>query len=58
MQNHNPLAHAVGHAIRKAREDNSKTGDIVLIVIGLFFTPFLIGIPIALWGLIRLLKRS
>lgn len=45
------------HLIHAAAHDkDSKLAAVVLIVMGLFFTPFLIGIPILLIGLYRLFK--
>jgi hypothetical protein len=45
------------HVIHAAAHDkDSKLGAIVLIVMGFFFTPMLIGIPIMLFGFYRLCK--
>jgi hypothetical protein len=42
------VVHAAGH------EKESKLAAVVLIVMGLFFTPFMIGIPLLLIGIYRL----
>lgn len=39
-----------------AHEKDSKLAAVVLIVMGLFFTPFLIGFPILFLGIYRLCK--
>jgi hypothetical protein len=39
-----------------AHEKESKLAAVVLIVMGLFFTPFLLGIPVLLFGIYRLCK--
>jgi hypothetical protein len=39
-----------------AHHEDSKVAAVVLIVMGLFFTPFLIGIPILIMGVHRLFK--
>jgi hypothetical protein len=45
------------HVIHTAAHDKeSKLGAVILVVMGLFFTPFMIGIPILLVGLYRLFK--
>lgn len=45
------------HVLHAAAHDkNSKVAAVALIVMGLFFTPFMIGIPILLLGLYRLFK--
>lgn len=44
------VVHAAGH------EKDSKLAAVVLIVMGLFFTPFLIGIPLLLIGFHRLCR--
>ena len=43
------------HAMREANA-GSKFGAIVLIIIGLFLAPMLIGIPIMVWGFIKLVN--
>lgn len=50
------VAHWQTHVVHKAVHENSKLAAVVLIVMGLFFTPFFIGIPILLLGLYRLFK--
>lgn len=44
------------HVIHAAAHEESKFGAVIMIVMGLFFTPFLIGIPVLLFGLYRLCK--
>ena len=43
--------HAAGH-----EKKDSKLAALILIVIGFFFAPMLIGIPIMIWGFYKLLK--
>jgi hypothetical protein len=52
MSNHwqHHLIHAAAH------HKESKAGAVVLIVMGFFFTPFLIGIPLMIIGFHRLCK--
>jgi hypothetical protein len=52
MSNHNHwfhLAHAATH-------DKSKGGAFVLIIVGFFMAPMLIGIPLLIMGVYRLFK--
>jgi hypothetical protein len=44
------MIHAAAH------DKNSKLAAVVLIVMGLFFTPFMIGIPVLILGVYRLFK--
>ena len=45
------------HVVHAAASDkNSKVGAVAMIVVGLFFTPFMIGIPILIMGIYRLCK--
>lgn len=48
--------HALHAAHHEAEHGNSKLGAIGLIVIGFFFAPFLIGIPVLLYGFYKLFK--
>lgn len=51
------MDHWQHHLLHKAaHEENSKLAAVVMIVMGLFFTPFLIGIPVLLLGIYRLFK--
>ncbi len=43
------FAHAAAH-------DDSKAAGVVLLVVGFFLAPFLIGIPLMLWGAIKLCR--
>ncbi len=49
---HKEVLEMVAHA---AHED-SKLAGVVLIVVGVFLTPFLIGIPLMIWGFYKLFK--
>jgi hypothetical protein len=42
-------AHAAAH-------DDSKAAGLILIVVGFFLAPFLIGIPLMIWGASKLCK--
>lgn len=46
----------VHHAVHAAAHEkkNPKLAGVILIVIGVFFTPFLIGIPIMIYGFYKL----
>jgi hypothetical protein len=48
----------IGHIVHAAshEEQHPKLAGVVLIIIGLFFTPWLIGIPILIYGFYKLLK--
>jgi hypothetical protein len=51
------LDHLQRHLIQAAvQEKDSNIGAVILVIIGLFFTPFLIGIPLLLVGLYKLSK--
>lgn len=50
---HDPILHVV-HAAAHAKGKEGKFGAVVLIVVGIFFTPMLIGIPILLVGIAKL----
>lgn len=50
---HNPLPHVI-----HAASHSGKGGAIVLIIVGLFFTPWLIGIPILIWGIAKLCSKG
>jgi len=45
--------HGVHHAAH-AKGKDSKVAGVFLIVVGLFFAPMLIGIPILIFGLVKL----
>lgn len=44
------------HIASHAMHSESKTGAVALIVIGFFFAPLLIGIPIMIIGFVKLFK--
>lgn len=50
---HKELWEVAAHA---AAHDDSKAAGVVLIVAGFFLAPFLIGIPLMLWGAYKLCK--
>ena len=50
---HNWWLHGAHHAAH-AKGKESKLGGIILIVIGIFFAPMLIGIPIMIFGFVKL----
>lgn len=52
MSNH--LPHVIHRAMHE--KEHPKMAGVVLIVVGLFFTPWLIGIPILLLGIYKLCK--
>ncbi|MBX3402388.1 MAG: hypothetical protein KF699_03150 [Phycisphaeraceae bacterium] len=43
------LAHSASHG--------GKVGAVVLIIIGIFLTPMLIGIPLIIWGVVKLFSK-
>ena len=49
--------HAATHALKTKGEDR-KAGGIVLIVLGIFLTPVLIGIPLILIGLYKVFSSD
>jgi hypothetical protein len=44
------------HAAHKGEKDNSKLAAVVYIVVGFFFAPMLIGIPLLIYGVYKLCK--
>jgi hypothetical protein len=48
--------HHALHAARHNEHKNAKASAVVYIVIGFFFAPMLIGIPIMLYGFYKLSK--
>jgi hypothetical protein len=54
---HHLVQHATVHAL-KTKGEESKAGGIALIVIGFFLTPILIGIPIMIVGVIKVINSS
>jgi hypothetical protein len=52
------LPHGLHHVLHAAAHDkkNPKLAGVVLIFIGLFLTPWLIGIPIVIYGICKLAK--
>jgi hypothetical protein len=46
------------HGAHAAAHSKGKGGAIALIVIGFFFAPMLIGIPLLIWGLIKLFSKE
>jgi hypothetical protein len=46
------------HAAAHAKGKDSKAGAIVLIIIGFFFAPILIGIPIMIAGIVKLNSKD
>jgi hypothetical protein len=44
------------HAASHAAKSNSKGAGVVLLIIGFFLAPFLIGIPIMILGAIKIYK--
>jgi len=54
---HHLVQHATVHAL-KTKGEESKAGGLALIVIGFFLTPILIGIPIMIVGVIKVINSS
>ena len=54
MSNH-PWHHAI-HAAHNSEGKSPVLASIVYIVVGLFFAPALIGIPILIYGIYKLVK--
>jgi hypothetical protein len=55
MSQLNHLAHLVHHCTH-AKGDDAKWAGGVLIVVGLFLTPFLIGVPLLIYGIVKLVE--
>lgn len=55
MSNHH-WAHALHAAHRESERGNHKGAAWIYIIVGLFMTPILIGIPIMIYGFYKLAK--
>jgi len=53
---HHWWTHAVHAAHREGEKGNNKLAAVVFIVVGFFFAPMLIGIPLMLYGFYKLCK--
>jgi hypothetical protein len=49
---HDPLTHLVHHAVKE--KEHPVFLGVMLIIVGLFLTPWLIGIPIVIFGIYKL----
>jgi hypothetical protein len=47
--------HAI-HSARRGEHDSPKSAAVVYLIVGFFFAPMLIGIPLMLYGLYLLFK--
>jgi hypothetical protein len=45
------------HAAHHASKHGGKAGAVVLIIIGFFLAPMLIGIPLIIWGVVKLFSK-
>jgi hypothetical protein len=54
MSNH--WMHGIHQAHRASHEGSHKTAGVIYIIVGLFMAPFLIGIPLMIYGIYKLAK--
>jgi|GEM_PF-3165564 len=55
MSELNHLLHFVNHCVH-AKGNDAKWAGVGLIVVGLFLTPFCIGIPLLIFGIVKLVE--